>query len=1277
MSRHLDYRILGPLEVNDAGSPVVLRGTRQRELLAALLLHPNEIVATDRLIDELWEGDPPPTAAKIIQNGVSQLRKLLEPDREEGTEPLLVTRSPGYVLRVREGELDADRFERLIEEARRDLAAGGSAEAASGLREALDLWRGPVLADLGDASFVRTESARLEELRLAATEDRIEADLALGHHADLVAELEALVATHPLRERLRAQLMLSLYRSGRQAEALRVYQETREVLVEELGLEPSPALQRLERAVLVQDPALELTTEERPAQPSAPAPVETRKLVSVVSTDVLSVSGPHDPEALQRPMSRAVETVTQVLERHGASTEASSTGGVIGIFGVPTVHEDDALRAVRAAREAGDALAELLPELERDWGLAVALRSGVKTGEVVAGDSASRGVVAGDVVTVAARLQQAAEPGEILLDDVTEQLVRGTVRAERLEPTGLRGTGQQSAWRLLEVLDRVSEQRRRSEAPLVGRRDELTRLRQALERSSLERTAQLLTVLGPPGIGKSRLAREFVRSLDEHATVLHGHCLSYGEGITFWPLHDVIIQVAGEEPGEALRSLLETEDGAEAVVDRLLDAIGITGNASSNEETFWAARKLFETLARERPLVVVFDAVHWAEPTFLDLVEHVTEWSSDAPILLLCLSRPELLDARPRWAGGRANVSSVVLEPLSRSESEELITSLLDGHELGADTRARIVRHAEGNPLFIEQLLAMVGENGAEARGFTIPPTIQALLAARLEHLGADERAVLQRGSVLGRRFPRAALIDLWPPAERGAAAPALEKLVHRELLRPARPSGPGGEAVRFEHLLLLEVAYDSLPKLARADLHERFADWLERATAQRAGEFEEIVGYHLERAHGYRAELGPPDPQGRAIARRAATRLGAAGRRAYERGDLQAAVRLLSRATALLERGSAGRAELLTDLAEALRETGDFEQAQRVLDEVIEQASAADDRVLEARALVIRLRLQLLTDPGLTDEVTRQGESLVETFEEAGDERLLAKAWELLAWAPWFRCRAAATNEALRRAIDYARRAGDARTEAQSLNLSVGAAFFGPMPVSEAIRLCEDILAEGGQQRRIVASAYRALAGLKAMAGAFEEARELVASHKEILQELGLTVTAASAAETYGIVEMLAGDPAAAARELSAGYDVLEEIGETATFPDLAAKLASALYAQGEDDRALELSEVSERATAPDDLSAAVQWRTVRAKLLARRGELGQAEALAREAVALAEETDFLVLRGDACMDLAEVLRASGRLEEARASTEQALELFERKENVVSAARARSLLGG
>src|ERR687897_156395 len=646
----MDYRILGPLEIRAGDRLVPLRGGRQRELMAVLLLRANETVSSDRLIDELWEGEPPPTAAKMIQNGVSQLRKLIEPD-------VLVTRSPGYLVVVQADELDAHRFQRTVEEARADLGAGQPAQAAAALRDADGLWRGPALADCADIPFARAEAARLEELRSAAIEDRIEAELELGRHSDLVAELEALVAQYPLRERLRAQLMVALYRSGRQAEALRVYHETREVLVEELGLEPGRVLQRL-------------------------------------------------------------------------------------------------LRAVRAATEARDALRELRAELERDWNVSVALRSGVNTGEVVAGNTAAHTLVAGDAVNVAARLQQAADPGEILLDEQTERLVRDAVRTERVDPDALKATGRESAWRLLELAPEAPGYLRRLETPLVGRVDELDQLQQCFERAVEERAAKLFTVFGPAGIGKTRLARELVGSIAERASVLQGHCPSYGEGITFWPLREIVEQVGD------LSAALEGEEDAEAIGDRILGAVGLSGQQTTNEEMFWAARKLFEALARRRPLVVLLEDAHWAEPALLDLVEHIVEWSSDAPIVFVCLGRSDLVDERPRLAGGRANVVSVVLEPLTEQETDELIDGLRGDIELAGETRARIATSAEGNPLFIEQMLAMVAEQGADGGGeVPIPPTIHALLAARLERLGPGERSLLERGSVMGREFSRNALM--------------------------------------------------------------------------------------------------------------------------------------------------------------------------------------------------------------------------------------------------------------------------------------------------------------------------------------------------------------------------------------------------------------------------------------------------------------------------------------------------------------------------------------
>ncbi|HEY3182629.1 MAG TPA: BTAD domain-containing putative transcriptional regulator [Gaiellaceae bacterium] len=1228
------FGILGPLEAVEGQRPIPLRGRNQRAVLALLLLNANDVVARERLIEELWGETPPDTAAKIVQNAVSQLRKLLPPD-------LLVTRAPGYLLRVDPEELDAARFERLVEEGRSAIAAGEHERAAALLREALDLWRGVALADFVYEGFAQAEIARLEELRLAAIEDRIDVDLALGRHAELVGELDAHVTRHPLRERLRGQLMLALYRAGRQAEALEVYQDTRRRLIDELGIEPSPVLQRLEKTILLHDPALESAPQpQAPARPAAP-PRQVRKTVTLVFVELSGA----DPEALAVP----IAAIRATLERAGATVEDLATGGVMAVFGVPVVHEDDALRALRAAIELRDAAFT-------DGGPAV--RAGVSTGEVLAG-GAGRTVV-GEPVAAAARLAQAAAPGEILVGESTEQLVRSLAQ---LAP-------RRGSWRLESVREGATPIPRRLDAAMLGRERELLALRHAFDRAIRERTAYLFTVLGPAGIGKSRLAYEFTSQVGVEATVLAGSCLPYGEGITFWPLVQIVRTLAGDNPRETLPRLLGGDEEARLVAERVADAVGEVERPSGGDDLQWAVRRMLEAVARERPLVLVLEDVHWAQATFLDLLDHVADWTRDAPILLLCLARPELFDERPAWAGGKLNATSILLEPLSRSDAHTLIESLPGAAQLEEDVRQRIADAAEGNPLFLEQMLAMVAEEGGDV---AVPPNIQALIAARLDRSDPAERAVLERASVVGKEFWRGAVVELSPPPERPAVAAQLQRLVRRDLIRPAPSIFPGDDGFRFSHLLIRDAAYASLTKHDRSGLHERFADWVE----QRAGvesDVEEIIGYHLEQAHRYRVELG--EPHDAALAARAADRLARAGRRAYARGDLPAAVSLLTRAAGLLAADAEERPTLLADLAEALRETGDFRGAEAVLADVRAAAAAAGDDELAAYALVIGLRLRLQIDPGIkTDELEREAKRAIEIFAAHGSEERLGKAWELLAWARWFRGRAAAAEEALQRALEHARAAGDSRTEAQAANLLMGAAFFGPMPADEAIRLCRATLARPEEQRRIKGSALRALAGLEAMRGDFAEARELVARYREILEDLGVTVTAASASETWAIVELLAGKPAAAERELRRGFASLERIGETFSQPNLAAMLADALHAQGRWEEALTYTEISEAGAGPEDVYTQAQWRSIRAKVLAALGRVAEAEALAREAVETAETTDFPVLRADSLADLAEVAQAAGRGEEAAAALRQAIELYEEKGNIVSARRAREAL--
>jgi DNA-binding SARP family transcriptional activator len=883
----MEFRILGPLEVVEDGHTVDVGAAKQRALLAVLLLNANRVVSRDELIEALWGERAPGTAQKALGVYVSQLRKALGRER-------IRTRAPGYELRLEPGELDTERFEELVSEGR--------------LAEALRLWRGHPLADFAYEPFAQAEIARLEELRLACLEERIDRDLARARHAALVGELEALVRAHPLRERLRAQLMLALYRSGRQAEALEAYQAGRRLLADELGLEPGAALRELQRAILGQDPSLAgdepRPTEQPPAeiveksQPAVPGVTrEVRKTVTVLVCDVTSTDQGLDPESLRNMVARGLEDLMPLLERHGATVEHSIGGVVTAIFGVPAVHEDDALRAVRAAAEMGDRLDALRGELEARWGAWLQFRGGIATGGVVTGGDGGRPFATGAPVEAAFALHRSATPGEVLLDERTLRLVRDTVEADDVDGrTTLRSvrvaaTGYES----------------RFDSPMVGRARELRRLRDAFEQAVADRTCQLFTILGSPGVGKSRLVNEFIAGVTGEARVARGRCLPYGEGITYWPVVEAVRDAAGlaeaessEESSAKLVSALDDEQDAELVARRLGEVLGLTDEASGAEEAFWAVRTFFEALAHRHSLVVVFDDIHWGEPTFLDLVDHIAEWSREAPLLLLCLARPELLDIRPGWAGGKLNVTTALLEPLSEAESQQLVDNLGATVGLDARDRSRIVDAAGGNPLFVEELLALVLEEGDAKASVEVPPTIQALLAARLDRLGDHERAVLAAAAVEGKVFHEGSVADLVGASAVDVHA-QVQMLVRRELVRPDRSVFTGERGYQFRHLLIRDATYDSIPKEMRAVLHERHAGWLERTAGERALEFEEILGYHLEQAFRYRSELGPPDESAVALGRRAAERLGVAGRRAFGRADTPGAMNLVSRAVSLL----------------------------------------------------------------------------------------------------------------------------------------------------------------------------------------------------------------------------------------------------------------------------------------------------------------------------------------------------------------------------------------
>jgi DNA-binding SARP family transcriptional activator len=1288
----VDFRVLGALEAVSGGRALELGGVRQRAVLAYLVLHAGVVVPADRLIDEVWSGNPPDTAANTLQVYVSKLRKALH--AADGTD-VLRTRRPGYVLAIEPEQVDSVRFERLLELGRSQLASGDAESAAGALTEALALWRGSALADLSIEPFVEPFAARLDELRVVAREERIAADLELGRHADVVPELERLIREHPSREGPRGQLMLALYRSGRQADALQAYQDARAMLLDELGLDPSPSLQQLEKAILRHDPSVQAPP-TRARSPVALTPAESRevrKTVTVLTAEVACVPVGRDsldPEALKAVTERCIGAITESLEHHGGTVQQLAPEAIRALFGVPSLHEDDPLRALRAARELSAAVEALSDEVA-GWHATASVRGGVATGEVVVVEPLRPGAdPTGEALDLARRLQNAARPGEMLVAEATRELTAEAAQTEAADPVPLPGRADPApAWRLVDVVAGAEQIARRRYAQLVGRQLELAQIRQSFDRTVRERRCTLFTVLGPAGIGKSRLADELGSDVADAAVVLTGRCLSYGEGITFWPIAEIVKQAVGENVRAGLEEVLGNDADAQLIAERVAGAIGAGEAGGGGEETFWAVRKLLEALSRTQPLIVVLDDVHWAEPTLLDLVDHVVDWARDAPILLVCLSRPDLLDLRPTWAGGKVNAASIMLEPLTEGECDLLIENLLGAGDLPEEARLRIAEAAEGNPLFVEQTLSMLVEDGVlrrrrgrwelatEVPEAVVPPTIQALMAARLDRLDRPDRRTVDHASVVGRVFWPSAVAALAGSATETAATvlPRLRGLVHRELFAPDASVLGGEEGYRFRHVLIREAAYHAIPKRERALLHERVGGWLERVAEERVREYEELIGYHLEQAHRYLGEIGPLDERGRRLGVQAGERLAAAGARALKRGDVPAAVSLLARAAALLPEEHRHRSPVLLRLAEALRERGDFDWASSVLDELLEVARATRSRSLAAHTRVVRLRMELVRDPTLSpDRLLGEAEEVADEFGELADDEGLAKAWFILAWIPWVRGQAAATEAALERAIEHGRKAPDERAYWQALHLSAGAALFGPLPVPEAVRRCEELIS-AGESLRVESSAVRALAVLRAMEGNAEEARGLVARDRELLRDLGLRFLAAAAAEAYGMVELLLGDAEAAAAELRQGYDELEAMAARPTLSTIAAVLAQAEFACGRHDESVRLTEVSERATSEEDLSTQIQWRGPRAKVLAERGEADEAERLAREAVALAESTDFLSMQADALADLAEVLRLIGRGDEAVPVLRSALKLYKRKGNKVSAARVAGVV--
>jgi class 3 adenylate cyclase/tetratricopeptide (TPR) repeat protein len=949
---------------------------------------------------------------------------------------------------------------------------------------------------------------------------------------------------------------------------------------------------------------------------------EQRKTVTVLFCDVTgstALGESMDPEALRALLARYFERMKGIVEAHGGTVEKFIGDAVMAVFGVPVVHEDDAIRALRAAAEMRDALPEL----------GVQARIGVNSGEVVAGTEER--LATGDAVNIAARLEQAAAPGEVLLGKPTLALAAETADVEPVEPLDLKGkTEPVAAYRLLGVREAPE---RRHETPFVGRHRELALIRETWERAVSARQCELVTIVGEAGVGKSRLVAEALAPAG--ATTVHGRCLPYGEGITYWPVVEVLKQLDVLPPDEnaasAIRSLLGEQE-----------------TPASAEEIAWAFRKTLEHAATQQPLAVLFDDIHTGEETFLNLVEHVALLSSGAPIVVLCTARPELTDRRPEWP------VSLRLAPLPAEDVEQLIPDRISG-----SLREKIAQTAGGNPLFVGEILAMAGAvNG----GIVVPPTLQALLAARLDQLEGPERSALECGAVEGEIFHRGAVQALAP--EEPGVTPRLVALVRKDLISPDKAQIPGEDGFRFRHLLIRDAAYEALPKAARADLHARFARWLEeRGTA--IVELDELLGYHLEQAVGYCRELGQPADE--ALAATGRERLTAAGRRALQRLDFDAAANLLDRAANLLPPAAFDLA-LLTDLIDAFSWAQAAEETLDRAASAVERAAAAGDRAGELCVRIQEGVLRMKVEPeGTTEALDALIADAVPVFEEAGDDLALRVAYAALGQIANMRAQMDKVVAAYEQAEAHSGPAG--------LTALVGyqshGRFFGSTPLTELLAWQAE--QDPREQRGYWIRGHRATA--LAMLGRFDESRaELMELRADLIDRGATSVLAALAGLTIDH-ELLAGEPAAAVAAAEESCRLHEELGHRSELSTTAGGAAQAYYELGQLDEAERWAARSEELGAADDATTQMLWRQARAKVLARRGEHDAAERLALEAVATGEQTEMLNAQADAYADLGHVLALAERPQEASVAIEEALGRYERKENLVMADRMRERL--
>jgi tetratricopeptide (TPR) repeat protein len=952
------------------------------------------------------------------------------------------------------------------------------------------------------------------------------------------------------------------------------------------------------------------------------------------------------------------------------------------------VHEDDGVRALRAAVELRDAVDGWSGGVIELGGLGVHI--GVNTGEVIAGAAGSgEAFVTGDAVNVAARLQQAAEPGQILVGPVTAALAR---EAATMEPVGqLKLKGKRdpvAAFRLLTVSSVSLELRPQRAAALVGRAKELRVLQAALGRANKERRPFLLTVVGTPGVGKSRLVAELATRSD--ARMLRGRCLPYGEAITYWPLLEIMqaaASMADEQPdanpaGRLAQRLAAQSDGA-LIATQLAATVGWTDGLVSADETAWAVRRFLEAEASDGPLIVAIDDVQWAEPPLLDAIEHVIEWARDAPILLICVGRPELLDIRPTWGGGMVNATAVMLEPLADDGARQLIEQLLESASLPSSLVERITEAADGVPLFIEQIVQMLVEDGhlrrddgtwrpvREIGHLPIPATITALLDARIDGLPPVEKSLLGTASVIGEEFEMAPLASV-SELDEAVVDPLLLSLMRRELIWP-NTSSSAEPGYRFRHLLIRDAAYNGLPKADRAALHTRFADSLAETHPDRMGELDEIIGYHLEAAYRYRAELRlGVDLE---LAGRARQHLLSAAARARRRTDWTAADNLLGRALRLEPMADQARMELLADLGEVRSRTGDYAGAAQAIDQGIALAQGMGDRGAEIRLRTTHVQVRRATQPveGLREARVLLGMA-APILEARNDERGLASFYDLKADVAYYEGRIGDALMAVETALKHARRAAD-EERVQGLSVfRIQLASESMIPLATALMFSEQRLSEveaGSLTYALLLANHGLLTG---KTGDLGRARHLLDESAAIHGGVTGTLAFKIERDCRSRVEWLDDNLPAVEKILREIRAALEAEGEKFYAATYVALLAQVVAEQGRTEEALVLAAEADQMASPDDEWVQMIGRQARALIAAEHGAASEAAELAADAVRIAESMELSSMRISALTTQAMVLAAVGRSDDARSAADRARLIATRRGSVAEARRVERI---